>query len=360
MFRTLRLLLLPLLLLPGIQAAIAAEEATRTYVVRRHDDALTIARRLGTTVEAICEINGLYDPELLYHGQTLLVPPDAAGPPTVTANNPAFGPAPDGWPRLARTGPDSLLLTTRVVSYYGNPLSDRMGILGELSKEELVARLRRIAAEYERAGGRPVKPAIEMVVTVAQGAAGSDGMWRLRMDDGLIQEYADLAAENDMLFIMDVQIGHSDWATEIEAMRPFLSQPNVHLAMDPEFDMAPGQAPGDWIGGTTAADINHAVRYLAGLSEELNLPPKILIVHQFTPDMIQNKTQIVDDPRVDLVVVMDGFGGQYAKRSKYDWLVRDEPVEFGGFKLFYRQDVDLFTPNEVSGFEPTPAVVIYQ
>ena len=114
---------------------------------------------------------------------------------------------------------------------------------------------------------------------------------------------ADLAAANDMLFIIDLQIGHSDWPTEIEAMRALLSQPHVHLAMDPEFDTEPGQAPGDYLGNTKAADINHAIRYLAGLSGELNLPPKLLIIHQFRASMLPDKAAIVDDPRVDAVVI---------------------------------------------------------
>jgi hypothetical protein len=159
---------------------------------------------------------------------------------------------------------------------------------------------------------------------------------------------------------MDLQIGHSDWATEIEAMRPFLSQPHVHLAMDPEFDMAPGETPGIDLGRTHAADINHAIRYLAGLAGELNLPPKLLIIHQFRYSMLPDKQAIEDDPAVDVAIVMDGFGVQQDKRDVYRLLVRDEPVEFAGVKLFYRQDPDLFTPEQVVGLDPSPDVVIYQ
>ena len=143
-------------------------------------------------------------------------------------------------------------------------------------------------------------------------------------------------------------------------MRPFLSQPHVHLAMDPEFDMDPGETPGEEFGSTAAADINHAIRYLAGQVREHNLPPKVLIVHQFTPDMIGNNTAIEDDPQVDVVIMMDGFGGQEAKISKYHAFIRDQPVEFGGIKLFYRQDRPVMTPQQVVSLEPSPMVVTYQ
>ncbi len=339
--------------------------AARTYTVQEGDTLSAIAERFNTTVEAIAEANNITDPNLIYVGQVLTIPGDDDGsalPPTSTPEpTPAPTPPPAPSPPAAgRTGPDSILARTRVLTYYGNPMSALMGILGELSKEQLVTRLRQVAAEYEQAGGRPVKPALHLVATVANDYPGPEGLWRTRMAPAVIQEYADLAAANDMLLFIDLQIGQSDWATEIEAMRPFLSQPHVHLAMDPEFDMAPGQAPGAYIGSTSADDINHAIRYLAGLSGELNLPPKVLIVHQFTPLMIRNKAAIEDDPRVDVVIDMDGFGGQQIKIDHYHAFVRDQPVEFGGIKLFYRQDVNLLSPEQIVNLAPSPAVIIYQ
>ncbi len=343
--------------------------AARTYTVQEGDTLSAIAERFNTTVEAIAEANNIADPNLIYVGQVLTIPGDDDGSalPPAAPSEPAPAPPPEpaptpppAPPAAGRTGPDSILARTRVLTYYGNPMSALMGILGELSKEQLVARLRQVAAEHEQAGGRPVKPAIHLVATVANDYPGPEGLWRTRMPAAVIQEYADLAAANDMLFFVDIQIGHSTWAAEIEAMRPFLSQPHVHLAMDPEFDMAPGQAPGEYIGSTSADDINHAIRYLAGLSGELNLPPKILIVHQFMPYMIRNKAAIEDDPRVDVVIDMDGFGGQQIKIDHYHAFVRDQPVEFGGIKLFYRQDVPVMTPQEILALDPSPLVVIYQ
>jgi LysM repeat protein len=342
-----RLLVAHLLgLLAGLRLAPVGADRMRAHIVRPGETLPRIAERYGVTWEAIAESNDLVEPDLIRIGQILVFS---------APDNPRAG-----RPHGGKTGPNSILAHSRVVTYYGNPWSAQMGILGELSKEELVARLRELAAEYEQIGGQPVKPAIHMVATVAQDSPGDDGMWRVRMPAELIQEYADLAAANDMLFFVDIQIGHSDWPAEIEAMRPFLSQPHVHLAMDPEFDMDPGQAPGEYIGSTKAADVNHAIRYLAGLSRERNLPPKILILHQFRDFMLPDKEQIQDDPRVDVVIDMDGFGVPQDKLDVYRILVRDQPVEFAGIKLFYRQDPDLLSPQQVIDLNPPPALIIYQ
>ena len=235
-----------------------------------------------------------------------------------------------------------------------------MGILGELSKTELVRRLKDQAAEYKRPDDKPVKPAIHLITAVAQGVPGNDELYLLRMPHAKIEEYAKLAEENDLLLILDLQIGRSTVAEEIEAVRPFLERPYVHLALDPEFDMGPGQVPGQKLGTMTADDINHAIDVLSEIAETHDLPNKVLIVHQFEHIMIENKTAIRDDPRVDFVLDMDGFGGRKAKLELYELFVHDEPIEFGGIKLFYQQDTDLLSPEDILALTPPPAVIIYQ
>jgi len=254
----------------------------------------------------------------------------------------------------------SILASNRLVTYYGNPWSSEMGILGQLGPEELVTALKRRAAQYEQIGGKPVIPAIHLVATVAQADAGTDGMYRFRMPDRVIQEYADLAARNDMLLILDIQVGQSTVQEEVDRLRPFLELPQVHLALDPEFDMWKGQRPGVQIGHMTAAEINYAQRVLADIVERHGYANKILIVHQFTPFMIVDKEAIEHNPLVDLAIVMDGFGGQSIKIEHYHTFVRDEPVEFGGIKLFFDQDIDLMTPSEALDLDPRPDVIIYQ
>jgi hypothetical protein len=257
--------------------------------------------------------------------------------------------------------PGAVLPGRRIVSYYGNPLTATMGVLGELPPKEMMARLRQQAAAYAAADpGRPVQPAIELVAIVAQQGAGPDGMYRLRMDTELIDEVARWAEENDFLLILDVQAGRSPVAAEVQVMLPFLKRPFVHLALDPEFTMGPNQRPGQAIGSIDAEAINETIRTLGELVTTEQLPPKLLMVHRFTENMVTNYRNIELDPRVQVAIVMDGFGAPAAKISKHRDLVRDQPVQFSGFKLFYRHDVPVILPEEVLQLNPSPDIVIYQ
>ena len=323
--------------------ALAAE---RTHVVQPGETLSAIARRAGTTVADLARMNGVADPNRILVGQVLRIPDGNAAPTR-----------PPGPPSL---GAGSVLAERRLVTYYGNPWSAQMGILGQLSKADLVAALQRRAAQYEAAGGSPVQPAIHLVATVAQAGPGADGLYRARMPHAVVEEYARLAEEHGLLLILDVQPGRAQLLAEVEALRPFLQRPHVHLAIDPEFAMGPGERPGVELGSMDAATINGVVRWLADLVEQHGLPNKVLVVHQFSASMIRGKASIVDDPRVDLVVDMDGFGGQGIKRQHYQWYVRDQRVEYAGIKLFFQQDVDLMTPEEVLSLDPPPDVVIYQ
>jgi hypothetical protein len=148
-------------------------------------------------------------------------------------------------------------------------------------------------------------------------------------------------------------------AAEIDALASFLAEPDVDLALDPEFAMTSCGVPGREIGQLRAADVNVALDRLHALITARQLPPKILIVHQFRLDMLPDKAAIRRRPTVDLVLDMDGFGSQALKLSSYRAVMR-LPLQFPGIKLFYKQDVGLFSPAEVMALKPAPAVVIYQ
>jgi len=257
--------------------------------------------------------------------------------------------------------PGSLFPGCLVVSYYGNPLSKRMGILGEVNPDSMLARLKRQAAAYQRADSTVhVLPALELIATVAQGSPGRDGKYRLRMPDALVDKVAGWAEREGYLLILDIQVGHSDVTSELKPLIPWLRKPNVHLALDPEFAMKNGKKPGTVIGTLDAAQVNVAVDTLAQLVSEYQLPPKMLIVHRFTRPMLTNRAQIRLDPRVQLVIDMDGFGAPHLKRSSYQHYVEDEAVQFTGFKLFYKNDKPILTPEQVLGLTPRPVFVMYQ
>jgi hypothetical protein len=255
----------------------------------------------------------------------------------------------------------ALLPDYRIVAYYGHPHDSNMGIVGEMAIEELTKKLRKQADAYEAADpSRPVVLALELIATVAQRDPGFDGTYILDTDHETLREYIEYAAENDMIVILDVQIGRGTVALEIEKVRDLLAYPNVHLALDPEFAIAEGETPGDHIGSLNAESITYAQQVLAEIAAEHGIPPKMLIVHQFREDMITGKGDLAPMPGVQLVIDADGFGEPELKTFVYNYLVRDEPVEYGGIKLFYNQDSPLMKPREILDLVPAPDVIIYQ
>jgi hypothetical protein len=255
----------------------------------------------------------------------------------------------------------ALLPEYRILTYYGHPHDANMGIVGEYSIEDLTELLREEAANYAAADpSRPVIPAFELIATVAQRVPGSDGTYILDTDHQTLSEYIDFAEAEGMLVVLDVQIGRGTVVSEIEKVRDLLLRPNVHLAIDPEFAVREGETPGEHIGSVTAEDILYAQQVLAEISASNGIPPKILIVHQFREDMISGKERLAPYPGVQMVIDADGYGVPELKTAVYNFLVRDEPVEFGGVKLFYKQDVPVMTAQEILDLVPSPDVVIYQ
>jgi hypothetical protein len=254
------------------------------------------------------------------------------------------------------------LVEKRMVSYYGHPFAGAMGVLGQLEPEAMVAQLKEQAQAYTRIDPeRPAVPTIELIASVAQPEPGPDGLYLTRTPTDVIEQYSKLAEENGCLLLLDVQIGYSTIADEIEVLRPFLERGHVHLAIDPEYDMYPGEIPGQQFGSSTGEEIMGAARTLSELVEKKDLPTKVLVVHQFRYDMIINKEVIEPVPNVQTVIHADGFGTPEQKIEKYNALVRDQPIQYGGFKLFYDQDYPLLSPKQVLRvLEPNPAVISYQ
>lgn len=269
---------------------------------------------------------------------------------------PASTPVPT---QTSQTQP-GLLPNHRVLSYYGFPGNEYMGILGEYDKDTLLAKLRDQAAGYEAADpSRPVLPAFEVVSSVAQHDPGSDGSYIVDIDDGILQEYADYAARQGILLILDVQFGRLTVEEEMDRYMKWMEQPHIHLALDPEFAIQQGETPGVDLGSVPAAWITYAQERLAKFAADKGLPPKILVVHQFRYSMIRDKDTLKPVDGVQLVIVADGFGDPDTKIKVYNEL-KGDPVQYNGIKLFYKQDEPLMTPAQVLSIHPVPDLVIYQ
>src|SRR6267378_6784854 len=145
--------------------------------------------------------------------------------------------------------PGSILPARRIVAFYGNPLSKRMGILGELPPDKMLARFDKVIAEWQKADpSTPVQPALHLIAVVAQGSPGRDGKYRLRMADTLVEKVSSWAATRNALLFLDVQVSQSTVQEELPRLIPFLKRPNVMLGLDPEFSMKSGDKPGSKIG----------------------------------------------------------------------------------------------------------------
>jgi hypothetical protein len=147
---------------------------------------------------------------------------------------------------------------------------------------------------------------------------------------------------------------------EVRAYQPYLRNPDVGLALDPEWSMRRHEIPGQVIGSTDASIVNQAGAYLSALVKRYNLPQKLLIVHQFTPGMIQHRRTLVEHPGVALVINVDGFGNPANKISKYDLFAKRRPPWYNGFKLFYHEDTHMMSPRAVMHLHPRPNVIIYE
>jgi hypothetical protein len=271
-----------------------------------------------------------------------------------------------GWPVQGPAPlPGSILPNNRIVCYYGNPNSARMGALGQYPKAEMLQRLQNQIGAWETADpNTPVKPCLHMVAVVAQGEPGTSGHYRSIMRDTTVQMVYDWAREVNGIFIVDIQVGTDDIRNILPRFEWMLKNPDVHLAVDPEFYMKDGTPPGRKIGTMDAADINYVSDYLANLVRENNLPPKVLIIHRFTRGMVTNSANIRLRPEVQVVLHMDGWGAAWLKRDSYrDYIVR-EPVQYTGFKIFYGNDTKngtlLMQPADLLKLRPTPIYVQYQ
>lgn len=253
----------------------------------------------------------------------------------------------------------------RVIAFYGNLYSKRMGILGELEPEQMLEKLQSEVAKWQEADSSiEVIPALHYIAITAQSLPGKGGKYRLRMPFHQIDSVINMAKKINALVFIDIQVGFSTLQEEMPEFLPYLQMPNVHFGIDPEFSMKTDLTPGKIVGSFDAADINYATEYLASLVKEFKLPPKILVIHRFTQGMVKNYDQIKTRPEVQIVMDMDGWGGRAKKINTYKQYIHKEPVQFTGFKIFYKNDTKsgdaLLTPQELLALQPQPVYIQYQ
>jgi hypothetical protein len=263
----------------------------------------------------------------------------------------------------------AVLPFNRVVAYYGNLYSNRMGALGKWPKQEMIQRLLQEVKEWNEADSTiKAVPALHYIASTAQPLPGKDGTYRYRMPLSQIDTVLNWAKEIDAIVFIDLQIGTSSFEKELPYFEKHLSHPNVHLGIDPEFAMARkgNKRPGSTIGTVDAADINYVSDYLADIVRKNNLPPKMFMIHRFTQGMVTNAKNIKLHPELQIIMDMDGWGPPAKKVSTYYSWIHPEPVQFTGFKLFYVNDTEksgekeMMSKKDVLKLKPAPIYIQYQ
>jgi hypothetical protein len=246
----------------------------------------------------------------------------------------------------------------RVVAYYGAPQNHELGALGIGSPDAAARRLRRQARPYARKT-RPVMLAFELIASVANADAGEDGMYRTRQTDAVVRRYLRAARRAKALLLLDIQPGHADFMDEVRHFDRWFREPDVGLALDPEWH-TPGAQPGTVIGSVTAAKVNQVSAHLAKIVRDGSLPEKLFVVHQFTPNMIRSKARVMMRPGLATTMNVDGFGDRPNKVAKYREFTHDGTRFRRGYKLFYKEDVGLMRPRSVLALQPPPDFVVYE
>lgn len=271
------------------------------------------------------------------------------------------------WPvKTVYPNAGALLPFNRIIAYYGNLYSTKMGVLGEYPEAIMFEKLKNEVKKWEEADpSTPVIPALHYIAVVAQGSAGQDGKYRARMPSSEIDKVIAMAEKINAIVFLDIQVGFSTVEKEIPLLEKYLKMPQVHLALDPEFSMKGTIRPGKVVGTLDAADINFASNYLANLVKENNLTPKILMVHRYTQKMVTNYKQIKTLPEVQVIMNMDGWGVEAKKINTYQQFIYKEPVQFTGFKLFYKNDVftkgtEIMSPEKLLKLNPRPVYIQFQ
>ena len=194
---------------------------------------------------------------------------------------------------------------------------------------------------------------------IANADAGDDGMYRSRQEDSVIRRYLRAARRHKALLLLDIQPGRSDFFTEATRLEKWLKEPDVGLALDPEWRVSGSEVPGQVIGHVSSREVNATSAWLAQLTAEHDLPEKLFVIHQFTDDMVDD-TKVKLRKGLEMVLNVDGFGGPEIKASKYRSFARQAPDFHHGFKLFYEEDTDLMSARDVMKLRPRPELIVYE
>lgn len=286
---------------------------------------------------------------------------DAGGDAASSSQETSATPTPEEPAELIGGG-TQLFPDRRFVALYGHPGTPGLGALGEQGPEASVTRVKELAKSYEPYSEEKVVPAFEIIATTASSEPGPDGNYSTESTVEQLKPYVEAAEKNDVYVVLDLQPGQADFLTQAKQYEELLKHPNVGLALDPEWRLAPGQLPLQQIGSVDAAEINRTSDWLAALTRDNRLPQKTLLLHQFSMSMIQNREAInTQHPELAFVLHADGHGTPDLKTGTWNALQEGLPKGIRmAWKNFYDEDTPMYTPQQTFGITPKPWFVSYQ
>ncbi len=251
----------------------------------------------------------------------------------------------------------------RLVGFCGAPGSPSLGRLGIGSLDTRAAEIERLASRY--AAGRIGQPVFELIAVVAQRYPGPDGLYRVRVDPSVIESYLTAARRHHAILLLNIQPGRAHFLDEVRAFDQWLQEPDVGLALDPEWAVGPRQVPGRVFGRTSGAELNLVTGHVASLVAAAGLPDKPLVVHQLAERVIRDLGVLRGHRGVAVIKSVDGIGAPAQKIDTWRRLMRGLPRTIHpGFKLFFEEDTrghsSLMAPAEVLALTPTPQYVLYE
>ncbi|WP_353807951.1 hypothetical protein [Agromyces sp. SYSU T00194] len=359
----------------GAQASPTLPEVTRappldtTTLVAVHDPAQLAAVANARAAGASVSFLPADDPRLLAAPDVIEQLAVSDGPVVLAGAAFAAQRSLDWQVRSARTGAQlpgggQLLFPEHmIVLEYGLPGEPILGILGEQGIDESIARAEGLAAAYEPLTDRTVLPGFEIITTVASGSPTDDGDFSSEPDVETLRPWVEAAADAGLYVVLDLQPGRDSFPTQLAQYAELLEYPWVGLALDPEWRLEPDQRHLRDIGQVEAAEVNEVIDDLAAICDELDLPPKLLVLHQFRTDMLLHRGDVdVDRPEVTVLLHADGQGSQPAKQATWRTLHRDAPEGVAwGWKNFIDEDAPMLTPEQtMQQVDPVPDLVSYQ
>jgi hypothetical protein len=252
--------------------------------------------------------------------------------------------------------PISILSESTLFTVYGRafdcaPILGRLGAYSgfEAMEKDIEPWLQGIKKRHSK---KRVIPAVHLIYAMATPCKpGDDCLLYLEGTvKDLIGDYIEPAAKRGWMVVLDTQLGRSTPAQQVQRIidKGYLRYDNVAIALDPEFHVHAGrETPGRPIGTLTAIQINSAQKILSDYARAQRLPTKkILMVHQFgdpnvndgVPFMIKDKKRIKKYDNIELVIDMDGLGGQEIKIVKYNKILDANVypfIQFRGIKIFF-------------------------